>query len=156
MIDILIEPAASRISMETEKLVHIWEQSVKATHLFLTETDIAMLIPDVKLGLEAIDKLIVAKDQSGEPLGFMGVANRKIEMLFISPEQFGRGIGTLFINYAINVLGANLVDVNEQNPKALGFYKHSGFEVYDRSETDEQGRPFPILHMKLTQRTSIK
>lgn len=156
MRDILIEPAASRNSMETAKLVHIWEQSVKATHLFLTETDIAMLIPDVKLGLEGIDKLIVAKDQSGEPLGFMGVANRKIEMLFISPDQFGRGIGTLLINYAINVLGANLVDVNEQNPKALGFYKHSGFEVYDRSETDEQGRPFPILHMKLTQSTSIK
>ena len=156
MIDILIEPAASRISMETEKLVHIWEQSVKVTHLFLTETDIAMLIPDVKLGLEGIDKLIVAKDQSGEPLGFMGVANRKIEMLFISPEYFGRGIGTLLINYAISVLDANLVDVNEQNPKALGFYKHSGFEVYDRSEIDEQGRPFPILHMKLTQSTSIK
>ncbi|WP_371366476.1 Peptidyl-lysine N-acetyltransferase YjaB [Sporomusa rhizae] len=156
MRDILIQPAVSRNSMETEKLVHIWEQSVKATHLFLTETDIAMLIPDVKLGLEAIDKLIVAKDQLGEPLGFMGVANRKIEMLFISPEYFGRGIGTLLINYAISVLDANLVDVNEQNPKALGFYKHSGFEVYDRSEIDEQGRPFPILHMKLTQSTSIK
>lgn len=150
MSDFLVEQVVFRNSMETEKLMHIWEQSVKATHLFLTENDIAMLIPDVKMGIEGIDKLMVAKDQSGELLGFMGVANSKIEMLFISPEYFGRGLGTLLINYAINVPGANLVDVNEQNPKALGFYKHSGFEVYDRSDVDEQGRPFPILHMKLT------
>lgn len=156
MRDILIEQAVLRNSIETEKLLHIWEYSVKATHLFLTENDIAMLLPQVKSGIEEVDKLMIVKDKSGEPLGFMGVGNSKIEMLFISPEYFGRGIGTLLLNYAINVFEANLVDVNEQNPQALGFYKHSGFEVCDRSETDDQGNPFPILHMKLAKSTSAK
>ncbi|WP_353095163.1 GNAT family N-acetyltransferase [Tissierella praeacuta] len=156
MRDILIEQAISRNSIETEKLLRIWKHSVKATHLFLTENDIAMLLPQVKLGIEEVDKLMIAKDKSGEPTGFMGVENSKIEMLFISPEHFGRGIGTLLINYAINVLEAHFVDVNEQNQQALGFYKHSGFEVYDRSETDEQGNPFPILHMELIKGTSMK
>ncbi|MNC71507.1 putative N-acetyltransferase YjaB [compost metagenome] len=41
------------------------------------------------------------------------------------------------------------LDVNEQNPQALGFYEHMGFEVYERSEFDEQGNHFPILHMRL-------
>lgn len=41
------------------------------------------------------------------------------------------------------------MDVNEQNPQAVGFYKHMGFDTFKRSEFDEQGNPFPILHMKL-------
>ena len=32
---------------------------------------------------------------------------------------------------------------------AVGFYEHYGFEVFDRSETDGMGDPFPILHMRL-------
>lgn len=44
------------------------------------------------------------------------------------------------------------MDVNEQNAQARGFYEHEGFEVIGRSETDEQGEPFPILHMRLKAR----
>ena len=43
----------------------------------------------------------------------------------------------------------NKVDVNEQNPQALGFYQHYGFEVIDRSPLDGSGKPYPILHMAL-------
>ncbi|AFS77825.1 acetyltransferase, GNAT family [Gottschalkia acidurici 9a] len=156
MVDVLIEQVILRNSTDIEKLLYIWENSVKATHLFLTQDDIKMLIPHVELGIEGIDKLIVAKDKLGEPLGFIGVENKKIEMLFISSEHFGKGIGKLLINYVINTLEANLVDVNEQNPQALEFYKHLGFEVYDRSETDEQGNPFPILHMKFIKDKSVE
>ena len=38
--------------------------------------------------------------------------------------------------------------VNEQNPLARGFYEHMGFEVYKRTELDEQGNPYPLLYMK--------
>lgn len=37
--------------------------------------------------------------------------------------------------------------MNEQNPLALGFYEQAGFRVAGRSERDEAGRPFPILHL---------
>ena len=45
--------------------------------------------------------------------------------------------------------GVREVTVNEQNPQAVGFYQHMGFEVYKRTETDEQGGPYPLLYMRL-------
>ena len=61
----------------------------------------------------------------------------------------GQGVGKRLMRHAIDVLGATRVDVNEQNPQAVGFYQHLGFVVTDRSRLDGGGRPFPILHMKL-------
>lgn len=31
----------------------------------------------------------------------------------------------------------------------MGFYLRMGFAVAGRSETDDVGRPFPILHLRL-------
>ncbi len=41
------------------------------------------------------------------------------------------------------------VDVNEQNPQAVGFYEHMGFRLVSKSELDGEGKPYPILHMQL-------
>jgi putative acetyltransferase len=41
------------------------------------------------------------------------------------------------------------VDVNEQNPDAITFYLKYGFKIISRSETDSEGNPYPILHLKL-------
>lgn len=38
--------------------------------------------------------------------------------------------------------------VNEQNVQAVGFYKKMGFMPYRRTQTDEQGGPYPLLYMK--------
>ena len=46
--------------------------------------------------------------------------------------------------YTVNDLA-----VNEQNPLARGFYEHMGFEVYKRTEYDEQGSPYPLLYMRI-------
>ena len=70
-------------------------------------------------------------------------------MLFIVPECLGEGIGGALLNHAIKDMGAVRVDVNEQNPKALGFYQHAGFMIVGRSEVDGMGKPFPLLHMTL-------
>lgn len=79
----------------------------------------------------------------------MGVEATKIEMLFVLPEYFGKGIGKELTALAITQYGAQYVDVNEQNPQATGFYGHIGFEVFERTELDGQENPFPILKMKL-------
>lgn len=42
-----------------------------------------------------------------------------------------------------------VVTVNEQNPQAVGFYEHMGFKTYKRTECDEEGKPYPILYMKI-------
>ena len=81
--------------------------------------------------------------------GFIGIENQKIEMLFIDDDACGQGIGKLLINYVIGNLDAKFVNVNEQNEQRVGFYKHMGFRVISRSEFDDQGRPFPLLHLGL-------
>lgn len=136
----------------TEKLISeltaVWESSVRATHTFLTDKDIIELRPFVETGLKEIDNLIVVYENCN-PIGFMGVAQRKVEMLFLDPACIGKGIGKSLITKAIHEYEVLYVDVNEQNPHAVEFYKHFGFVEFDRTEFDEQCRPFPILKMKL-------
>lgn len=70
-------------------------------------------------------------------------------MLFIAPQMRGRGIGKLLVNYAVEHQGVWKVDVNEQNEQAVGFYQKMGFSVVGRSPVDNQGKPYPLLHMEL-------
>ena len=73
-------------------------------------------------------------------------------MLFIDPAHFGQGLGKKLMNFAVNKLGADKVDVNEQNVKAVEFYKKLRFETYERTDKDDQGRTYPLLRMKLQHR----
>jgi putative acetyltransferase len=52
------------------------------------------------------------------------------------------------IDHARRLKGRLAVDVNEQNPAAVRFYLACGFAVVGRSEVDDAGRPFPLLHMQ--------
>lgn len=132
-----------------EQLTQVWERSVKATHLFLSDDEIAEIKKYVPGALSQVAHLVITVNKIGDPIGFMGVEDSKIEMLFISPDERGIGVGKSFIEYGIEHFAASHVTVNEQNPQALGFYEHLGFSVYNRSETDEEGRPYPLLYMKL-------
>nr|DAO07182.1 MAG TPA: putative acetyltransferase [Caudoviricetes sp.] len=102
----------------------------------------------VPQALEEISCLIIAENNEKCPVAFMGLEEKKLEMLFISPEQRGKGLGKKLIQYAVENYDINEVAVNEQNPQARGFYEHMGFQVYKRTEMDEQGNPYPILYMK--------
>ena len=133
------------------ELIQIWEASVRATHDFLSVEDILFLKPLIlEQYIDAVD-LHCVKSVSDKIVGFVGVAEDNIEMLFISPEYLGKGIGTLLTKFAIEKQRGNKVDVKEQNPKAVGLYEHVGFEVVGRSALDGQGRPFPLLHMVLNE-----
>ncbi len=84
-----------------------------------------------------------------EVLGFEGVAEQKLEMLFLRPDCIGKGIGKALTRLAIDELDVTEVDVNEGNINAVAFYKQFGFEVYDRTPLDSTGKPYPILMMRL-------
>ena len=132
-----------------DKLTAVWDSSVQTSHHFLTGQDISALIPQVKTALQGIGHLIIAWE-GAVPVGFMGIQDHKIEMLFLSASCIGKGLGREMIKLAIDRYGAEYVDVNEQNGQAEGFYRHMGFRTFRRDETDEQGNPFPILHMRRT------
>ena len=128
-------------------LAGIWKRSVVATHTFLTEEAIneieSALIPDY---FPYVDLYAVVDNDI--TAGFIGLNSDRIEMLFVDSDRLGRGYGVSPIAFARRN-GATKVDVNEQNPNALGFYLANGFEVTGRDDTDEAGRPYPILHMSL-------
>lgn len=138
-----------RSTKEVQEMLQVWESSVRATHDFLTEKDIESLKPLVKIALTQVETMVCVKDDNMIK-AFMGIDKDKIEMLFIEDEYRGNGIGKKLILYAIDKYNIKYVDVNEQNKKAVGFYIHLGFKEFDRDEIDEQGNPFPILHMKLS------
>jgi putative acetyltransferase len=130
-------------------IVDLWEASVRATHTFLPEEDIRMFRPLIlEEYLDAV-ALRCARTADDTITGFLGVADNKVEMLFIDPALMGRGIGRLLLDVAVSDLGATLVDVNEQNPDAVGFYLHYGFELVSRDPLDGLGKPYPILHLAL-------
>lgn len=127
-------------------LIAIWEASVRATHDFLPESEISSLKPLILNQYFDAVQLTVA-DIEGKAVGFSGVAEHKLEMLFISPNHRGQGIGRQLCKHAIHHLGVIELDVNEQNPQAVGFYQKMGFHITGRSERDGQGKPYPLLHM---------
>ena len=129
-------------------LVVVWEKSVRATHLFLSEDEILNIKEYVPQALSGVENLIVAEDNNNL-VGFMGIEKESLEMLFIAPEEFGKGLGKELIKLGIKSYLVKKVAVNEQNPKAKGFYEHIGFKVYKRTDVDEQGNPYPLLYMKL-------
>lgn len=129
------------------RLLLIWESAVTETHKFLSDEDINQIRPDVKMAIGAINYLYCYYENE-QILGFVGVENEKIEMLFIDATARGKGIGKQLVTYATENLKARYVDVNEQNIQGVGFYRHMGFSQKSRSEQDGQGRPFPLLHME--------
>ncbi|QXH34666.1 GNAT family N-acetyltransferase [Pseudomonas muyukensis] len=131
------------------ELVRVWEASVRATHDFLPDAYILLLRDHVLARYLDAVMLVCCKDHKGRILGFAGVANGRLDLLFIAPQARGQGLGKRLLRHAVAELNAARLDVNEQNPQALGFYLHQGFEVYGRSETDGLGQPYPLLHMRL-------
>ncbi len=129
-----------------EMLLNVWEHSVRATHLFLSDTEIQNIKAYVPQALVNVEHLIVA--ETGDPIAFMGTQNGRLEMLFITPAERGKGVGRQLLQYGIENYGVSEVTVNEQNPQAVGFYEHMGFETYKRTDLDEESNPYPLLYMK--------
>lgn len=80
------------------------------------------------------------------PVAFAGMSDSKLEMLFVRDSARGRGIGSMLLRHAIDAQGVRRVDVNEQNPAAVEFYRRKGFVRTGRSARDDAGRPYPILN----------
>ena len=131
-----------------KQLLEVWESSVRATHLFLSEDEIKNIKTYVPQALKEIPHLLIIENENEIPVGFMGIVGQHLEMLFIADTERGKGLGKDLIEYGIEKFSIHDVAVNEQNPLAKGFYEHMGFTVYKRTELDEQGNPYPLLYMK--------
>lgn len=142
----LIETATSQ---DFADLLVIWETAVRATHHFLPESNFqdikSQLIPAY---FPHVQLFMVRRKADGQILGFAGISEQRLEMLFVSPEYHGQGVGKALLHYVIEQHGIHAVDVNEQNPQALAFYLSQGFVQSGHSALDGQGNPFPIVHLR--------
>ena len=99
--------------------------------------------------LDAVE-LKCARNEEGKIIGFLGVADQNLEMLFIDTDYRGKQVGKTLLNFSIEKMNVTKVDVNEQNTNAKIFYEKAGFEVYEKTEKDDFGKNYPLLRMKLT------
>lgn len=129
------------------RLMEIWESSVLNTHDFLKEEDFLYYKERLPVYFQYVN--LFGFEQEGILIGFMGIAEGNLEMLFIDNKYRGAGIGKKLITYAIDNLQVTKVDVNEQNVQAVGFYEYMGFNIYKRSNLDGEGKEYLILHMQL-------
>ena len=145
--DIEIRLVDKRTPELVGQLVEVWERSVRETHAFLSEREVAEIRTFVPQVIEGVGALVAAESDDG-PVGFMGVQDGRLEMLFLDPAVRGHGLGRRLLAHGIERLGVTELTVNEQNPGAVGFYEHMGFSTYRRTELDEEGRSYPLLYMR--------
>ena len=142
--DIRMEPCR-----DYEGMTRVWLAAVRATHHFLSEEDIDFYhkrLPD--LYMPHVD-LYAIRNARGECRAFIGLSQEMVEMLFVHPDDMGKGYGSMLLRFACRGRGIRRVDVNEQNERALGFYLHHGFSITGRDATDSEGKPYPILHLSM-------
>lgn len=137
-------------------LAALWRAGVLATHDFLAPDDLEEIHERLAaVYLPGVESLWLA-EEAGRIAGYLGAnsvpGGRHVEMLFVSPDFFGQGVGTTLLRHVHGLLGGRgtlTVDVNEQNPQARAFYERRGFVVIGRSARDNEGRPYPLLHLRL-------
>lgn len=137
-----------RGTQEFPELVDIWQSAVRATHDFLAEPDFVRIRGNLASAYLPAVTLLVA-ERAGRLVGFAGVHEGSLEMLFVDDSRRGSGVGSALLDEVVASHGVRSVDVNEQNSGALGFYLSKGFKQVGRSELDGDGRPYPLLHLNL-------
>lgn len=133
------------------RVVEIWCASVDATHDFLLPND-RYEIEQIVRGFLPGAPLWLAVDGDDRAIGFMLLDGEQMEALFIDPAWRGRGVGRALVEHGLVLSPTMTTDVNEQNAQAVGFYLRLGFEQTGRSESDSQGRPYPLLHLRFRKR----
>lgn len=132
---------------DAEALVDVWRRSVVAAYDFLAPGALPEIEGQVRRELATVPELWLA-ESGGRFVGFIGCDGGHVGMLFVAPDWFRRGVGSLLLAHARRRHGPLWLEVNEDYPAGLAFYRARGFVVTGRSPVDSEGRPYPLLHLR--------
>jgi putative acetyltransferase len=135
-------------SADLPRALEIWRAAVDATHGFLTPEHRAEIDVLVSERFLPNAELWLATDDADVPQGFLVMDGDMIDALFVDPAVHGRGIGTRLVEHALSLAPGARVDASEQADNALPFYEARGFVRTGRSDTDPDGRPYPLVHLR--------
>ena len=133
---------------ERRSLIVIWKRAVLASYDFLSLPDITAMETSVRDTYLPNAVLRIAVDETDAPLAFIGMRDNHIEMLFVDPTAQRDGIGTALVEDAVERHGEVTAEVNEQNALGRDWLVRRGFTATGRSDTDADGRPYPLVHLQ--------
>ena len=135
---------------DVPRALEIWRAAVDATHGFLSTGDRAEIDRMVAEQFLPHVSLVLAVDAADRPQGFLVMDGEMIDALFVDPAVHGQGFGSALLARALTLAPGALVEASEQATNALPFYEARGFVRIGRSETDPQGRPYPLVLLRHT------
>lgn len=153
------------------RLEEIWERAVRGVNYFWSEEDLHWYKSQIRSrylpGLELFGAWIpnsADPEIEGELCGgFIGLgpqfdlsqdpggaakSGAQIFMLFVDPALHRHGVGQALLDYAIKIYSNLNLEVYERNEDVQNFYLHRGFRVTGGSDTDFEGKPYPVIYMK--------
>jgi ribosomal protein S18 acetylase RimI-like enzyme len=133
---------------DLEDCMTIWRKASLAGHPFLSPTEIEADEPLVRDQYMPMAEITVASLDSCV-VGFIAMLGDVVGGLFVAPEQHRLGIGRALIAFEAKRRGRMTVEVYEENTKARAFYRASGFVETGRRNTDDRGRPHPLVGMDM-------
>ena len=126
------------------RLEALWTATVQADHSALPRHTVQ------DLALRTVAHLTVALDDTGAPVGVLGVSGHSLELFFLPPNQQGKGLGSRLFQHAMAKHYLAQITVWEANTRALGFFLRRSYRVHHRTPADPQGHPFPTLYLTLS------
>lgn len=132
------------------RLEALWTATVQADHSALPRHTVQDLAAGVVQVLRTVAHLTVALDDTGAPVGVLGVRGHSLELFFLPPNQQGKGLGSRLFQHAMAKHYLAQITVWEANTRALGFFLRRSYRVHHRTPADPQGHPFPTLYLTLS------
>jgi ribosomal protein S18 acetylase RimI-like enzyme len=125
----------------------IWRRASETGHPFLDAATLDADAEIVRAQYMPAAEITVA-EAAGRAVGFIALLGGTVGGLFVDPAHHGRGAGRALVMDAARRKGALDVEVYAANAGARAFYRAVGFVETGRRETDDRGRPLPLIAMR--------
>ena len=86
-----------------------------------------------KVLMESFKKsTIYVIEDSDKVIGYVGNQENLISFLFVDPEYYSKGIGTILLNHILPIIGEKAwLFVAKTNSRAINLYKKFGFSIVE-------------------------